>query len=499
MTTARLRGDTTPARVPGVVSLLLAVGCAVYVILAPVDDVVFWSTLVVALWFTLLGWKTIAGSADLSEPIHWINATYLVLFGLHPLSLHALGGIDAPYHGTFDISPTYASAVSTGLLSMTVVNIGYAVLARRRGPEPQPPGVARPGPPPAGPGIPAPGSVRRMRTAAWLLVLVGACGMVYLLSLGTDNENGSAGAGHTAYAYNLPYVLIPASLLFLAVYWCERKRADLLSGVLVALAYASILMTLGGRTPILLALSAPALFAVMQWRTRIPRAGVLLIAVLAVVGFAALRDANSPTSSLGESLSRSVTHPDEVLIQTFTGDDTEMVDALALEMRFVPGHFEHEPGIMVRSTLGAPIPRLIWPDKPKTADVVLNEVLFDRGANEASVAYSMVGEAYFDSGFLGVVAYGAALGALYGSLWHRRRTRSLSPLDTALVATATAMVPIVFRGILAYSLGIALFLFAPLVLVKLWNAAAERRARAETAAGSPIDLIRAAGGRLTPR
>ncbi|MGY1631574.1 O-antigen polymerase [Geodermatophilus sp. SYSU D01186] len=458
------------ARVPGVVGLLLAACCALYVVVEPVDDVVFWATLVVAFWLLLLGMRALVEPVDLSEPIHWINATYLVLFGLHPLALNALGGVRRPYHGEFDIAPTYSSAVFVGFLSMVTVNVAYAIAASRRHRPPVDPTSS-----PGRSASLATDSVRRMRTAAWLLTGLGALGMVYLLSLSADNENGSSGAGQTAYAYQLPYVLIPASLLFLAVYWVQRKRADLATGLLVGLTYVVVLVTLGGRTPVLLAISAPALFVVMQWRIRIPRAGVLVIAVLAIVGFGALRDANSPTSSLGQSLSQSVAHPGKMLVGTFTGDDTEMVDALALEMRFVPGQIGHEPGIMVRSTLGAPVPRLIWPGKPKTADVVLNEVLFHRGVNEASVAYSMVGEEYFDSGVAGVVGYGIAFGAVYGSISRMRRTRPLSPLDTALFAIATALIPIVMRGILAYSLAIAAFLVVPLVLVRLWVTAGHRR------------------------
>ncbi|MGY1736599.1 hypothetical protein [Geodermatophilus sp. SYSU D00684] len=458
--------DRAVVRLAGVVNLGLALACAGYLVVESPDEVVFCSLLVVAFWLLVLGFRTLFHPADLTEPIHWINATYLVLFALHPLSKHLEGSVTEPYHGRFDIVPTYPSAILLGLLAMVLLNVAYQLVVgsgRRQGD-----GAGRTGAPAPGPVV-----LRRLRNAGWLLTGLGVLGLTVLVSLPANPVHGNSGSGRTAYAYQTPYLLIPATLVFLVLYAWGRARADLVTACLITAVYATHLMTVGARTPLLLALCAPALFAAVQWRIRVPRLGVLGIVVLAVFGFSALRDANSPTSSLGQSLAHSVTHPDEMLLDTFTADDTEMVDALALEMSIVPQVIAHEPGIMVVSTLGAPVPRLVWPGKPRTVDLVLNQVLFDRGVNEASVAYSMIGEAYFDSGALGVVTVAVAFGAFYGFAVRRGRERSASPFGTALLAVATALVPVVIRGILAYSLAIAAFATVPLfvlsVLVARWR------------------------------
>jgi oligosaccharide repeat unit polymerase len=449
-------------RLSGAVCLLGAAACVIYLALYSVVGVVFWATLVCALWLALLGHEILFRPADLTEPIHWINATYLVLFGLHPLFLYFQGGLQTPYHGQFDITPTYSAAISIGLGSMLLVNIAYDVVARgRRGRStPRLRGRAS-----SSPDL-AEASIRRLRSLGWLMLFLGLIGVAASVTSGPSptRDLGNSGAGGTAYVYNMPYLLIPASLLFLVVHAHGRKRADLITGCLVSLAYSGFLVTQGARTGVLLAIAAPAVFLAVQWRVRIPRLVVLVLVALTVFTFSALRDANSPDSSFSRSLTESVQRPDLVLQDTFTGNDTEMVDALALEMQISPSQIAHGPGITVISTLGAPVPRVLWPDKPLTADVILNRVLFNRGVNEASVAYSMLGEAYFDSGILGVVVSTIVFGAVYGFLVRRRDTWSTSPLRAALFAVAVVLTPVVIRGILAYSLAIAAFVAGPLLV-----------------------------------
>ncbi|MGY1774392.1 O-antigen polymerase [Geodermatophilus sp. SYSU D00804] len=444
---------------------LLSAGATLgYPAFTRVDDVVFWTLVVIALWWFVLGLLIISKPADLTEPIHWINGTYLVLFGLHPLAFYLQGQVYRPYHGNYDISQTYTAAIAVGAISFMAVNVAYFLgLSRRR----RDVSERRDSEDERGHDeTPSYRRLRALRNWAWALLSLGLAGVASNVAagLGSGNANGDFGAGRTAYVYQLPLLLVPTALVFLVLFAYARSRADLWMGLLVVLGYSSYVLAQGARTSLLLALVPPAVFIVVLRRVRFPRLAVVGVLALAILAFSALRDVNSPDSSLTKSLSDALAGPDQLLIQTFTGDDTEMVDALALEMTIVPEFRGLQPGIMLYSTAGAPIPRLLWAGKPETADVVLNSFLFDRGVNEASVAYSIVGEEYYDSGIAGVIAYGAVFGFSFARLTQWRRRHPSSPFSAALYAVAVAMVPIVIRGILAYSLAIAAFVAVPLVI-----------------------------------
>lgn len=113
-----------------------------------------------------------------------------------------------------------------------------------------------------------------------------------------------------------------------------------------------------------------------------------------------------------------------------------------------------------------PIPRALWPDKPKGLSISIEEVV---GAKGWTVATTFIGESYMMAGWFGVLAMALFFGAL-AAWWNRRAIRGSSDYDLVIYALGFFGAAITMRSMFWLTTAIlpviALVVFRKLGLVR---------------------------------
>ncbi|MCK6079044.1 O-antigen polysaccharide polymerase Wzy family protein [Microbacterium sp. EYE_5] len=418
---------------------------------------------VCALSIAILGLRS---PVDKSDPLVWMNIAFAVMFGLHPIAMIETGVLEQAYHFRFFLVPTYPQAAALALLATISFNLGYWIhRASTRG----------------GAGISAlpllhSGSeavdLLRSRLAsrlAWLTLLVSLVAYsAFAISVGTNPIAAILGGARrgeetssTAYLYYAPQMIGPATLLFLYAALIRRKFP---LGAVVLGAVQLILFLPGGQRLVLLLTLVPTFLAYFMLQRKRLATGLLVAGTLPILTLViAMRDLGANVElDIFSAVARFVSNPQEQLLEFATGDDTEMLDALAVELQLVPSAIPHSPLSVLTSTLAAPIPSAFWSGKPQPADSLLNAIIVGTDANSAGLAYSFVGELFYDSSYFGVIIGFLVAGAIAAGSrdWVRRAQSPATILIyCALVPTFISLV----RGSLAYALARALFTVGPLV------------------------------------
>lgn len=456
-----------PVMLHGVALLLLSGALATWIVISGPSDEVRWILLNLLAILIFSSARGMFRRVDFTEAIHWMNGVFVVMFVLHPAAVLSLGLLGTAYHHRFDIAPLYGAALSIGFAAIVATNVGYGI--RQKYVESFDTMQNR---------LDSQAGAQVVRRGAAALTVVGSAAAIYGAASGGGIESAfSRSAGSTsAYIYMAPLVLVPAACMWWTLYAISESRKDLGIGLLLVTFLVVVPFIAGQRTGVLTGLVAPVSVLVLTARKRIGRWLVMLLVFMGLLVFAALRDVNSPTGGFLLSIDNAVADPVAVALESVSGSDAEMVDALALEMQAVPGYIGHRPGLVLLSSLGAVIPRALWPGKPLTADVILNGHFLGAGVNDASVAYSIFGEAYLDSGLIGVVLLGLTIGIFYRKAYSALlRGRS----DGLVVAVYSVLVPLsitLLRGVLAYTLAYALFVVVPLLIVGWFVGRASRDA-----------------------
>jgi oligosaccharide repeat unit polymerase len=174
------------------------------------------------------------------------------------------------------------------------------------------------------------------------------------------------------------------------------------------------------------------------------------LAIVFVFGISAARDYRNPYAhglTLSESLTKPISSPHSALNQFFDGADTAMVVNLAVEMQFVPEEISFKHGQTYLGALARPIPRALWPSKPRAADTELTEKIFPTIARGGGgFSFSLFGEPFLNFGWLGVFLIPALLGVVWRALyvWFQRAPRN--PSVIALYAVNWPFMVIYMRG-----------------------------------------------------
>lgn len=417
------------------------------------------------------------GTLDVLEPLPWALVAMGLLFVVRPLADATTG---YAFRGVIDLQPQFDTALTAGLVASVALIVGYSLpfgarAARRL---------------PSLPVAADSGAIVLFGFA--LLILATAMYAVYAVRAGTsifDLASSGFAASQTvstAYFYLAPTMAFPALLLLLqstfigGIAWPRSIVAVFVLGLAALLAPAS------QRLWLLLLIAPFVVYPMLRsgYRPRLPL--VLAFALLAVPALVAMRDlqpGQSIEASLA-SLGRAASDPVESYRQFAAGPDTEMFDGLALGMQEVPAHLAFQPFSAVTSLLAHPIPRELWRDKPTTVDGQVDVILFpDLESGAASVAHSVVGNFYYDSGLIGValgmVAVGAGLRLLYGYY----RLHAKNDQVRVVYASALPLVIVLFRGNLPDTFARALFTIGPLLLV--YAASGRRELTATRWAPSP--------------
>src|SRR6185437_7910013 len=128
--------------------------------------------------------------------------------------------------------------------------------------------------------------------------------------------------------------------------------------------------------------------------------------------------------------------PLQAMRETLRSGDLGMFDALALETTVVPQEVPHAPGVVMTTLVSRPIPSALWTKKPMAPDDQVNRALWpDRyEATTYLPTFSALGEAYVDSGMVGVIAAMGIFGLLSRSLFEYYKRSAGNRLTSLLYA-----------------------------------------------------------------
>lgn len=408
------------------------------------------------------------------DPIVPISVCFLVIFAVRP-AWHLFSG-DYLYLG-HSIEPGFHRALLVGVLGFGGVVLGYVcplgkLLAshrRRRIVTMDPARLTA-----------AALTTLCIAVALFTLFIVqsglGLRGYVSGRSLG----QGDALRSSSAYLYYAPYVAIPVALLLIAY---PLQRSSFVSRVTITLAVLMVLLNSLGRGNRIWLLPLLGGFAIWKARTSARRtiAIVALLAVPLVIGAASLRESRFEESgrSFSEVARAFAGAPGRAVVSTISSGDLAMFDALALEMQAVPTNYDHQRLIVPVSLVSRSIPRALWPSKPLSADDYLNSRMFpyQYRASAWLPTYSALGEAYLDSGMLGVVLMMTLFGVLARSaqVWFARNRED--KLVFLVYSMGLILILVYMRGSAADTFGRSLFLIAPFFILERLGSArlAQRR------------------------
>lgn len=399
------------------------------------------------------------GRFDGLEPIVWLNVALAVMFVLHPAAV--LGyGLSTFRFDFYAVPDTFDPALGLALGGICAMYLGYFSPAGRK--------LTR-RLPPLGSEFDD-GSL--LRSAAVFTALgvalygvAAAKSGISPLTLVSGGIRGEA-AGTTAYLYLAPFMIVPAGLIVMKVGVGRKRPLLTAAGIGLLLILVNSLAPSGQRLWVLLIVSSLAVYPMLRsgWR---PGPVVLAIVVMTTFVFVvSLRDLDQAdlTKGLTGAVTYTVREPGSAVKELLTGPDTEMHNALALEMQFVPRETGFHPGQSVASFLAHPVPRVLWPDKPYPAEAALNKELFSASEGEASVAYSVIGGFYYDSGIVGVLLGMGLLGVLFRAAFEWLKVDSTNDMARLIYALILPFTVILLRGNLPDTAARALFIVGPAVL-----------------------------------
>jgi hypothetical protein len=247
--------------------------------------------------------------------------------------------------------------------------------------------------------------------ASFVAFLVSSSGLssLSLIFRGRTAELSRDVAGTTFYLWYSFFLLVPATLLLMAV-GLERRRKVLL---IVGLAFGALFLLrtvpLGARIAILPLVGGGLVFAYLR-RDRRPSAVVLVVfALIALVGSAFLSDLRG-RGTRGESVAQTIvrsTRPHRIVEPFTSGPDTEMAPVLAAALTQIPKKLHYTYGRTIFGDLvSRPIPRALWSDKPAIPRDKLIAKLWpiERKKGGINPEFSVLLYFFWDFGIPGVVA-----------------------------------------------------------------------------------------------
>lgn len=442
--------ESPKVRLSGVLGLLLTAGIALAA-MAPVGHPA-WAPaiLTIASSAGVIACLSLLRELDRTNPLLWATIALVVMYGVHPVAVITSGAIDRPYQRIYYLSPTYAEACWMGFCGLWALILGYAIFRTfvgdlNRG------GVADREVKQPSPEL---GSASRL---VWLPLLVLAVVGVVLNATRPDLT------ANSSYVLFLPQLAAPAAI-FRLIDEQARGRGHVVSMSIVALVVIVFAPT-GSRLVLLLTIVPPVLMWMHLRNLRLGAGKFVLVVAIAMLAVLSLRDAgNTAGTTLEESTGVVTADIGGALEEFVTGPDTEMVDALAVEIAHLDGIGGGIRGVTVVAALAAPVPSSVWPGKPVTADQHLNSALFGTSFGNAGVAYGFIGELYFDSGWMGVclgmLIFGGFVGGLSRSRWRERDLLTAALFLSLLPAVVTHL-----RGSLALTLGRLIYTVGPLLIV----------------------------------
>lgn len=268
--------------------------------------------------------------------------------------------------------------------------------------------------------------------------------------------------GYLPALYSQLRVGMPAAAVALATYNLLARKFNPIAWLMFlgTLGFAALLSTVGdiGRRSLLgviLAVGWIWYYYSLRYRPAGPTAvkiGALLICgFFALVVFAGFRGhgAGSGVGRGGYSLQTRIQQFAEVLANPTiaSGDVTSSIisDAPTNSMFIMenyPDVYPYDPFNGAKFLLSNPIPRFLWPEKPRGLGIVVQEQL----QSPANLGVGILGHGWAEGGWIGVIGYAAFFGLLTAGLDNLIRQRMWNPYFLAALGSSLGNVYALPRG-----------------------------------------------------
>jgi hypothetical protein len=434
-----------------------------FVLIAP--EVVLLTLLAIVLVLAVIA-RIMLGRLDVFDPLITFVLIWAVLFFARPVAMFVTGSFDvSTYHIRDGMSGMLWMALigATGFLGAYAMPTGR-LLGRRLRPLPE---------------IRSEGRAKSYALAiagvgvllfGVFIALSGGLGTLQLLMSGRqENAIVLSAASTTAYLQGALVLTLPASLILFFVGFTRKSVVAVVLGILVALAGLVVTGPSGIRGWILPYVAAPF---ILFYLVRSKRPGFLLVLTLLLVGFGAngfiaqaRESATRQTTSFGQLLSENFTQLGNAWDRFVLGGDTEMPNLLALEVLKVPSSIPFQNGAATGEVFLQPVPRQLWPAKPRSGDELLTQQLFvDPRLNTASRQYTPMANFYLDFGFVGVLIGMGLLGLGARVLYEYMRANLTNGSVQLLYAATLPFLFPLLRGSINDAAGRLVFIVPPLLL-----------------------------------
>jgi hypothetical protein len=355
-----------------------------------------------------IGLRLLRRRFDPFEPIVLFSVAYGVMFVVRPAAMIATHHLayDGPRTST-DVSATFTKMLVLALLGAVAFVAAYeAPLGGRLASGWR--GLGDLGAPRVVVGALAIGLLGVGSFVAFLVSSSGLSGLS-LIFRGRTAELSRDVAGTTFYLWYSFFLLVPATLILVAVGLERRRKVLLIVGLALGALFLLRTVPLGSRIAILPLVGGGLVFAYLR-RGRRPRVVVLVVfALIALVGSAFLSDLRG-RGARGESVAQTIvrsTRPHRIVEPLTSGPDTEMAPVLAAALTQIPKKLHYTYGRTIFGDLvSRPIPRALWSDKPEIPRDKLIATLWPIESKKGGInpEFSVLLYFFWDFGIPGVVA-----------------------------------------------------------------------------------------------
>ncbi len=223
-------------------------------------------------------------------------------------------------------------------------------------------------------------------------------------------------------------------------------------------------------TPTRCAAVLPATFLLYLWITRRPSRSIPIAFYLGVIATILVWLPLKPITGniyKGEPIANAITNGIRQTVDEATSSkghiDTEFLDMIAATMSLEDLRGRWFLGGTIVPVLVGPIPRLLWPEKPRATEYLLELQTESRQLTKNGFTAGLVGEAYANAGYIGIVLTAVMLGALYGLLFRQALPTKKRSADQA--RSAQSLIYLVFLVSLpqVYRDGLASLVWFPFV------------------------------------
>ena len=442
-----------------------------------VGNVVVWTAMAIAIATPIARRIAQRRRTDPFEPLTLATAAFIVLFLGRTAYDIATGNLS--FAGGFDVSSAYRDALLAALVAIIGFELGYGLPFARAGARRLPALAQRPG------DALLIGAGLALTLVAGIALGARAAVAGGFETLFLNRGEGSLDLGGVPFISESVVITIPAVLLL----WSVSRRARLLGTLISAVPAAIILVASvpsGDRRYILQALFAAGVYLFIRADRR-PSARAIGVAALAALFLVVtpLRAARSGDVDYWQSVTQALSDPAASVSELFQSGDTEMVDTVAFLIQNVgAGHdIDWQYGMsFLTETVLQPVPRELWPDKPKpirTQIIEANWGMTNGRCVSICPTFSVLGSLYADLGLVSVALGSLAIGFAFRAWYEYFALHRRSTLIRAAYAPTVFVAFYVWWSSLSVLVLAAGLFIAPIVLIALFArpAAATSRVR----------------------